>query len=427
MRTEDVHNSVSQIKKCEYICTMSENFDYERFKKEAATKLLNGGKLSGSDNILLPLIKDLLEDAMQAELESHLNEEKAKGAIKSNRKNGSTSKTMRCETGDFELKTPRDRNGNFNPHIVKKQQTFLGEAFQEKIISLYCSGMSYKDIQDTLEELYGVDISKGKISEITDKIYPELEKWKLRALDAIYAFIWLDAIHFSVRENGVTKKKAVYIILGYNLEGEKQILDIRLGQSESSKYWLQILEDLQKRGVEDIFIACMDNLKGFTQAMEAVFPRTLIQLCIIHQIRNSMKYVVYKDSKILMADLKKIYQASTLSLAEIAMDEFEEKWNEKYPLIVRSWRKNWEHLTNFFDYSPAIRKIMYTTNIIEGFNRQIRKYTKTKGSFCNDKALMKLVLAVSRSISEKWEAKPSNWGLIQQQLKIKFEDRFKER
>lgn len=403
---------------------MTEKFNYETFKEKAIQNILEGKSFSGKDNVLLPMIKDLLESAMQAELDVHLHEERAKDdQSKPNRKNGTTSKTMKCEQGAFKLATPRDRNGSFSPLIVEKQQTILGDALQDKILSLYSNGMSYSDIQEHLESLYGTRISKGKLTEITDRILPDLERWKNRQLEPIYSIIWLDALHFSVRENHMTVKKAVYVILGYDMYGKKDVLGMYIGESESAKFWLRVLEDIQGRGVKDILIACMDNLSGFTQAIEALYPQTDVQLCIIHQVRNSIKYVSHKNMSEVVTDLKKVYQAPNLDAASTAMDEFEDKWDEKYPVIVKSWRNNWLHLTRFFDYSKDIRRIMYTTNTIEGFNRQIRKYTKSKGAFANEKALMKLLYTVTKSISEKWTAKPAHWGLVQQQLLIKFEER----
>jgi len=403
---------------------MTNKFNYESFKEKAIQGIREGKNFSGKDNVLLLLIKDLIESTMQAELDLHMHEERSKDdQCKGNRKNGYTSKTMKCEQGSFELNTPRDRNGTFSPQLVEKQQTILGDALQDKIISLYSNGMSYSDIQEHLESLYGTRISKGKLTEITDRILPELERWKSRQLEPIYSIIWLDAIHFSVRENNMTIKKAVYIILGYDMYGQKEVLGMYIGESESAKFWLRVLEDIQSRGVKDILIACMDNLTGFTQAIESIYPITDVQLCIIHQIRNSMKYVPHKKKSEVMSDLKRIYKAPNVDSASVAMDEFEDKWNEKYPVIVKSWRNNWLHLTRFFDYSQDIRRIMYTTNTIEGLNRQIRKYTKTKGAFANDKALMKLIYMATKSISKKWTSKPPYWGLVQQQLLIKFEER----
>jgi len=397
------------------------HFDYKKFKAEAISKLKTGKGFSGDANVLLPLIKDLLESAMSSELDIYLKENKSLGIA--NRRNGSTSKQMKTEHGTFELSSPRDRNSDFNPEIVEKHQTVLGEAFEANILSLYSKGLSYREIQNHLGSLYGTKISAGKLTEITDSILPELNKWKNRNLESVYSIIWLDAIHFNVRDNGVMAKKAVYTILGFDIHGQKEVLGMYIGQNESSKFWLSVLEDLQNRGVEDILIACMDNLSGFTEAIEAVFPKADVQLCIIHQIRNSMKYVVQRDKQAITQDLKTIYKAVNLSAAEIAMDNFEAKWKQQYPLIIKSWRNNWHHLTRYFDYSNQIRRIMYTTNTIESFNRQIRKYTKTKGSFSNDKALEKLLYVAMKSISEKWTQKPPYWGLAQQQMIIKFGDR----
>jgi len=403
---------------------MTKKFNYDSFKEKAIQGILEGKSFSGDDNVLLPMIKDLLESAMQAELDVHMLEERSKDDQSNpNRKNGTTSKTLKCEQGSFEISTPRDRNGSFSPQIVEKQQTILGDALQDNIISMYSNGMSYSDIQEHLKSLYGTKISKGKLSEITDRILPELERWKNRQLEPIYSIIWLDALHFSVRENNMTVKKAVYVILGYDMYGKKEVLGMYIGETESAKFWLRVLEDIQSRGVEDILIACMDNLSGFTQAVEAIYPMTDVQLCVIHQIRNSMKYVTHKNVTEVMTDLKRIYQALNIEAASVAMDDFEDKWNDKYPVIVRSWRNNWTHLTRFFDYSKDIRRIMYTTNTVEGFNRQLRKYTKTKGAFANDKALMKLLYAVTKSITDKWTTKPPFWGLAKQQLLIKFEER----
>lgn len=403
---------------------MTKEFDYEQFKVDAAQGIKSGKGLTGVDNVMLPIIKDLLETAMKAELDVHMDSERSQDEqSKPNRKNGKTTKTIKSAHGTFQLDSPRDRNSTFSPQIIEKQQTFLGEALQENIISMYSKGLSYKDIQDHLESLYGTKISKGKLTEITDRILPEIENWKNRQLESIYSIVWLDAIHYSVRENHMTVKKAVYVILGYDMHGKKDILGLYIGASESSKFWLSVLEDLQSRGVQDILIACMDNLSGFTQAVESIYPLTDIQLCVIHQIRNSMKYVSHKNSKLVMADLKMVYKAPNLNAASKAMDDFESKWNEKYPLIVRSWRNNWLHLTRFFDYSKDIRRIMYTTNIIEGYNRQLRKYTKTKGAFAGDNALMKLLYMASMNISDKWTSKPAYWGQVQQQLIIKFDER----
>lgn len=402
---------------------MESQFNYEDFKRKAILGLRNGEGFSGENNVLSPLIKDVLESAMSAELDLHISEEKASG--KANRKNGYTPKTMHTEHGDFELHTPRDRNSSFQPEIVSKQQTFLGDVFSEQILSMYSRGVSYRDIQAHLKQLYGTSISTGKLTEITDRILPDLEAWKSRGLSSVYAITWLDAIHYSVRENGQVVKKAVYIVLGIDMEGKKDVLGMYIGESESSKFWLSVLTDLQNRGVDDILIACMDNLTGFSQAVESIFPKTDVQLCIVHQLRNSMKYVSEKNKRPVLLGLQAIYKSPNLSGASLALDKFEEQWGEKYPLIVKSWRTNWTLLTRYFDYGKEIRRIMYTTNTVEGFNRQLRKYTKTRGVFSNDKGLEKLLYVAMKNIVSKWTGKPPYWGEVQQQLQIKFEDRCK--
>jgi len=396
----------------------NETFSYKDFKKKALEELKAGKGFSGKENVLLPLFKDLLEGALDGELEDHL-----KNTPKPNRKNGHTSKTIKTEQGPFGLKTPRDRNGDFEPELIKKRQTVIGEAFENRILSLYSKGMSYGDIQSHLLDLYGLDVSTGKLSAITDKIIPYIQEWQGRRLEPIYSIVWLDAMHFKVRENGQVISKAVYIILGYNMEGKKDLLGMYISESESSRFWLNILTDLQNRGVQDILITCLDNLKGFTQAVEAIFPKTDIQLCIIHQIRNSFKYMAHKDRGQFTKDLKTIYQASNIQEAELAMDQFEEKWGEKYPVVIRSWRNNWHYLTRFFDYSKPLRRIMYTTNIIEGFNRQIRRVTKRKGAFPNEMSLMKMLYLAQTEITKSWVSKPPNWGQVKQELIIKFEER----
>jgi len=396
-------------------------FDYEKFKQEAIEGLKSGKGMSGPDNVLLPLFKDFLEGALDGELSDHLNESEG-----TNRRNGHNRKTIKTDQGSFELETPRDRNGDFEPELVKKRQTVLGEAFENRILSLYAKGLSYADIQDHLLDLYGMDVSVGKLSSITDKVIPLIQQWQGRRLEAIYSIIWLDAMHFKVRENGQVQTKAVYIILGYTIDGRKDLLGMYIAERESSRFWLSILSDLQNRGVRDVLIACMDNLKGFTEAVEAIFPQTDVQLCIIHQIRNSFKYTAHKDRKQFTQDLKPIYQASNLTEAELAMDQFEEKWQHKYPLVIKSWRNNWHYLTRFFDYSKHLRRIMYTTNTIEGFNKQIRRVTKRKGAFPNDMSLMKILFLAQQQITKEWTQKPPFWGQVKQELIIKFGERCNE-
>lgn len=393
-------------------------FDYESFKAKALAGLKQGQGLSGKDNVLLPLFKDLLEGALDGELEDYL--EKAGTA---NRKNGRTKKTLKTEQGSITLETPRDRNGDFEPELVKKRQTVIGEAFENRILSLYSKGLSYADIQEHLLDLYGIDVSTGKLSSITDKIIPLVQEWQGRRLEAVYSIVWLDAMHFKVRESGQVVSKAVYIILGYNMQGKKELLGMYISESEGARFWLSVMTDLQNRGVDDILIACMDNLKGFTEAVESIFPKTDIQLCIIHQVRNSFRYLAYKDSKDFGAGLKAIYQASNIAEAGLSMDQLEEKWGEKYPLVIKSWRNNWHYLTRFFSYSKHLRRIMYTTNTIEGFNRQIRRVTKRKGAFPNQMSLMKILYLAQAEITKNWCAKPPYWGQVKQELIIRFEER----
>nr|WP_319397932.1 IS256 family transposase [uncultured Carboxylicivirga sp.] len=397
---------------------MKKEFDYESFKAEALEGLKSGKGLSGSDNVLAPLLKDLLEGALEGELDCHLSDRTVP-----NRRNGKTSKIVKTDHGSIILETPRDRNGDFAPEIVKKRQTTIGEAFENRILSLYGEGLSYADIQDHLLDLYGLDASVGKLSSITDKIIPKIQEWQGRRLESVYAIVWLDAMHFKVKENGQVVSKAVYIILGHKMNGKKDLLGMYISESEGAKFWLQVLSDLQNRGVDDILIACMDNLKGFTEAVEAVFPKVDIQLCIIHQLRNSFKYVAFKDRKELGNNLKAIYQASNASEAELALDQLEDKWNHKYPLVIKSWKKNWHYLTRFFEYSKHLRRIMYTTNTIEGFNRQIRRVTKRKGAFQSEMALFKILYLAQEEVTRSWQASPAYWGQVKQELIIKFEDR----
>jgi len=395
-----------------------EKFDYEQFKKAAIEGLKSGKGFSGPDNVLLPLFKDFLEGALDGELDNHL-----KQSPEPNRRNGHNRKRVKTDQGSFELETPRDRNGDFEPELIKKRQTVIGEAFENRILSLYSKGLSYGDIQSHLLDLYGMDVSVGKLSAITDKVLPLIQEWQGRRLEPVYSIVWLDAMHFKVRENGQVITKAVYIILGYNMEGRKELLGMYISESESARFWLSVLTDLQNRGVNDILISCMDNLKGFSEAVQAVFPKTDVQLCVIHQIRNSFKYLSSKNRKEFNEDLKPVYQASNLTEAELAMDHFEEKWGEKYPLVIKSWRTNWYHLTRFFDYSKHLRRIMYTTNTIEGFNKQIRRVTKRKGAFPSETALMKLLYLAQEDITKSWTFKPPYWGQVKQELIIKFGER----
>jgi putative transposase len=384
-----------------------------------ALKAIQAGQpLMGKKGVLTPLIKNLTEAALEGELESHLGQE-----VIANRRNGKSKKTIKSLNGNFELNTPRDRAGTFNPKLVKKHQTTLNDELEQKIIALYGLGMSYKDISAHLEEMYGLEISTGTLSAVTDKIIHTVKEWQARPLESIYPIVWLDAIHYKIREDGKVLSKAVYTILGVNLEGRKEVLGLYISESEGANFWLQVLTDLSNRGVHDILIACIDGLKGFPEAIENIFPATEVQLCIVHQIRNSLKYVGSKNQKEFMADLKRVYKAINKELAESELDALEDKWNDKYPIVIKSWRNNWERLSQYFKYPEDIRRIIYTTNTIEGVHRQFRKLTKTKGAFPNQDSLLKLLYMGIQNASKKWTMPVQNWSLTISQLAIFFEGR----
>jgi len=389
------------------------------FDMDAAIAALKAGKgLTGKDGILTPLIKQLTEAAMQAELEQHLENDE-----NSNRKNGSTPKTVKSAAGSFELNTPRDRAGTFEPQIVKKHQTHLTDELERKIIGLFALGTSYQDIRSHIEEIYGISVSNGTINAVTDKLLPELQAWRERELERIYPIVWLDAIHYKIKENGRFITKAVYTILGLNVEGKKELLGLYLSEHEGAHHWLTVLTDLHNRGVKDILIACVDGLKGFPEAIEGIYPKTEIQHCIIHQIRNSLKYVASKNQKAFMADLKCVYKATTLNAAETALDELETKWGEKYPVVIKSWRSKWQTLSAYFKYPDYVRTAIYTTNAVEAVHRQFRKLTKTKGGFPNENSLLKLLYAGMLQASERWTHPVQNWNLTLSQLSIHFAGR----
>jgi putative transposase len=397
------------------------DFDFSKFQEEAIGKLKSGQPLTGEDGVLTPLIKQILEASLDGEMDSHLTECKEHGI--SNRRNGKLKKSVKTCTGSFELETPRDREGTFEPEIVKKRQTVLNESLDNKVLSLYALGMSYEAIASHLSQLYGLDVSSAKISQITDKLLPIITEWRNRPLESVYPIVFLDAMHFKLREEGKVVSKAIYSILGINKEGKKEILGIYLSESEGSHFWLGVLNDLRSRGIHDILIASIDGLKGFPEAIAEVFPKAEIQLCVVHQIRNSLKYVVSKDQKPFMLDLRQVYQATSKDLAEHRLLELDEKWGRKYPAVIRSWQTNWDALSHYFKYPEELRRIVYTTNIIEGFHRQIRKYTKCKGAFTSENALIKLIYCACQKILEKWNQPMHNWALIVSQLKIYFEGR----
>ncbi len=399
---------------------MEERIDFNF--NEVLKEFRNGKKLTGKDGLLAPLIKQLTEAALEAEIESHIADDVLSG--KKNRRNGYNKKRIKGSSeGSFELETPRDRNGTFEPQIVKKHQTTISDEIEEKILSMYGHGMSYRDISSHIEDIYQVSISTATISAVTDKIISKVKEWQARPLEPIYPFVWLDAIHYKIKDGGKYISKAVYTILGVRLDGKKEVLGLYLSENEGANFWLSVLTDLQARGVEDILIASVDGLKGFPEAINAIFPKAEVQLCIVHQIRNSIKYVASKDQKEFAKDLKLIYQAPTKELAEEELLKLDEKWGKKYPLVINSWQSKWENLSVYFKYPEDIRRIIYTTNIIESVHRQFRKLTKTKGAFPNETALTKLLYLGIKNASKKWTMPIRNWSLTLSQLAIFFEGR----
>lgn len=370
------------------------------------------------------LTAETIQAALDAELDSELGYSKYdyKNKQTSNSRNGHSMKTVQGSMGEMELQIPRDRDGEFEPQLVKKHQTDIS-SIEDKVIFLYSQGVSTRDIQKTMQEMYGINVDDSRVSKITDKILPLIKEWQERPLQSVYAMVILDAIHYNVRDNGIVTKKAAYVAIGTDLEGRKDVLGIWLGANESAKYWLSVLNGLKNRGVSDILIASVDGLSGFVEAINTAFPKTEVQRCIIHQIRSSCRYVSYKDIKQFTADLKPVYKAPTEEIALAALDEFEAKWVKKYPLGVKSWRVNWTELSTMFKYPPEIRKLIYTTNAIENFNRQLRKVTKTKSAFVSDDALMKLLYLTTMQIVDKWTMPIRNWGMILDNLMVYFGDR----
>jgi putative transposase len=378
----------------------------------------------GENGLLKQLTKALLERAMQAEMTEHLGYEKhdPAGNNSGNSRNGATTKLLKGDFGEIPLETPRDRNGTYEPQIIGKGQTrFTG--FDDKIISMYARGMSTREIQGHLEEIYKVEVSPALISSVTEAVMEEAKNWQGRPLEAVYPIVYLDALVVKVREAGHVRNKAIYVVIGVNMQGNKEVLGLWANQTEGAKFWLQVLTELKNRGVEDIWIACVDGLKGFPEAIEAVFPRTEVQLCIVHQIRGSLNYVSWKQRKEVAADLKPIYQASTVEDAERRLDEFAAKWDGVYPTISQMWRRNWEHLTPFFAYPADIRKVIYTTNAVESLNMSLRKVIKTRGSFPTQEAAFKLLYLALGNIAKKWTMPVQNWKAALQRFAILLGDR----
>lgn len=372
------------------------------------------------------LFAGALEKMLEAEMDEHLGYEKHSvlGNNSGNSRNGYGKKTIKSEWGECEISVPRDRNGTFEPQVIEKRQTRTDD-IEARVMAMYAKGMSTRDIEDHLRDIYGVEASASLISRITDKLMPAVTEWQSRPLDPIYPIVFLDGIVFKVRKDSRVINKCLYTVLGINLEGRKEILGMWLSENESASFWTTVCNELKNRGVEDIFIACRDNLSGFSKAIETVFPKTEQQLCVIHQIRNSTKYVPYKDIKPVMADLKKIYGAPTLEDAEYRMEEFREKWDKEYPQIMKSWDANWAELSTYFKYPQEVRTLIYTTNAVEGFHRMLRKFTKTKTIYPTDDAVRKSVYMSIQEISKKWSMPIRDWGTIIGQLIIFFDDRMR--
>lgn len=402
------------------------NFDYNSEIKKCKTI----DDVLGKNGLVQRLVKDVLENILEAEMDEHLGRDKYQRQSdiepgERNYRNGYSQKNLRSSFGDVDLDIPRDRKSEFEPQIVKKYETVCNE-LDKKIISLYAKGMTTSDIQAEIEDLYGITISPSMVSKITDKVIATATEWQNRMLDKIYPIVYLDAMYFKVRSNGKIVNKAVYICLGYTMEGYKDILGLWVDEAEGAKFWLGICNDLKNRGVKEILIACMDGLKGLPQAIQTVFPSANIQTCIVHQIRNSIKYIASKDKKSFMKDLKEVYKAATEELALAQLDKLKETWGNSYGMVIDSWYNNWNNLSTFFDFSPRIRKMIYTTNALEGFNRQVRKYTKSRTIFPTDESLNKCVYLATMEIMEKWTQPVPNWGATLAELTLFFTEELKD-
>ena len=380
--------------------------------------------LIGENGLLKLLTKRLVERALQAEMADHLGHGKNEAVANAvgNTRNGKSKKTLKGDFGELPIEVPRDRHGSFEPQLIAKHQTRWA-GFDDKILSLYARGMTVREIQGHLQEMYGAEVSPTLISSVTDAVMDDARAWQARPLDALYPIVYLDCIHVKTRDAGAVRAKAVYLALGINMSGEKEILGLWIAQTEGAKFWLQVVTELKNRGVQDIFIACVDGLKGFPEAIEAVYPKTAVQLCIVHMVRHSLNYVSWKLRKAVAADLKTIYAAATADEAQIILQQFDDKWGADYPTIVKSWRSNWPRITPFFDYPPEIRRIIYTTNAIESVNMSLRKVTKNRGSFPTDDALIKLFYLALSNIAKKWTMPLRDWKAALTRFTIQFEER----
>lgn len=373
------------------------------------------------------IFRETIQQALEAELEHHLGYSKndPNGNNSGNSRNGYSKKVIQTNFGKTDLKIPRDRNGEFEPKIIEKYERTTSR-IEDQIIAMYAKGMSTRDIEEHMKDIYGIDVSPTMVSKITDKIIPLIQEWQSRLLERVYPIVFLDAIHFKVRKENRVVNKAAYTVLGINMEGKKDILGIWVGESESASFWLGVCNDLKNRGVEDILIACKDGLSGFSEAINSAFPKAEIQLCVIHEIRNNIKYVPHKYRKTVMKDLKKIYQALTIEEAELKFEEFKTAWGEKYPLIIKSWENKWDELTAYFKYPYEMRKLIYTTNIVEGYHRQLRKITKNKTTYPTDEALVKIIYLATMNIQKKWYHPIRQWNECISQVGIYFSERLAE-
>ena len=395
-------------------------FDFEAFVRQAGEQLRSGKPLTGAGGIFTPLLKKVLEASLEGEMDAHLKDTRKD---EKNRRNGHAQKNIQSSLGSFEIFSPRDRNATFDPQTVGKRQRVISEDIDKKILNLYGLGLSYSDIQGHLKDMYDFDISDGTITAITDRIIPAIKEWQNRPLESVYPVMWLDAIHFKVRHEGIVKSKAIYSVLAVTVDGQKEVIGIYFGDNEASSFWRSVLNDLKMRGIQDICIACIDNLKGFGDAIEDVLPATEVQLCLVHQMRNSMKYMNYKDLKPCVRDLKKIYNAVNEQMGLHYLDEAETKWGGKYPTIFKSWRTHWQRLAKFYAYTPAIRRIIYTTNPIESYHRMVRKVTKTKGAFSSEDAIVKQIYLATINANTKWEGQMYGWTAVRNELNQFFGDR----
>jgi putative transposase len=399
-----------------------EPFDYEKAKQKVKEQLRSGKYLYGKDGAFAPLLQDMINSILEGEMEGHLDDDERSSG---NRKNGKSKKLLKTSSGNIEVSTPRDRSGTFEPEMVRKRETIMAQTLEDRIIGLYSLGTSLRDISAHIKETYDTDISATTLSSITDKVIPLVREWQQRPLEELYCIVWLDAMYYKVKDEGRTVTRCVYNVLGINKDGRKEVLGMYVSHSEGANFWLGVINDLKQRGVEDILIACIDNLKGFDEAIRTIYPKTDVQTCIVHQIRNSIKYIASKDQRTFMNELKPVYRAINEPVALEELAKLKEKWEKKYPMVIGSWERNWHKLSTCFKYPGNIRRLIYTTNTIEGYHRQLRKVTKNKGVFTTDMALLKLIYLATERISQKWTMPLQSWGAASMQLKIIFGERMK--